>query len=80
MSCVISVLSTDNSFHSPSIVVTTEFSRFLFDVGEGTQRLVMEHKVRVGKVRAVCTTSAHIRCLGGLTGNVTVANEKCNCC
>ena len=68
MSCTISVLSIDNAFHSPSVVVTTEFSRFLFDAGEGIQRLVMEHKVRVGKVRAVCATSSHIRCLGGLTG------------
>jgi ribonuclease Z len=68
MSCVISVLAVDNAFHSPAIVVTTETSRFLFDVGEGAQRLVMEHKVRVGKVRAVLATSAHIRCLGGLTG------------
>jgi ribonuclease Z len=69
MTCVVQILSIDNTFHSGSVVVTTENSRFLFEVGEGTQRLIGEHKVRVGKICCILTTSAHIESIGGLTGN-----------
>lgn len=79
MSCSITILSTETAFHSPTVVVTTEYSRFLFDIGEGTQRLVAEHKVRLGKVHAVCTTSSQVHSVGGLTGQYTVSSNDTTC-
>lgn len=70
MTCNLTILSTDTTFHATCVVVTTESSRFLFDAPEGTQRLVVEHKIRVGKIQTVFLTSCDPFSVGGLTGNL----------
>ena len=42
--------------------------RFLFDCGEGTQRLCTEHKVRLQKVEGIYLTEAKTETLFGLPG------------
>lgn len=46
----IQILCVDTIDSSPCIVVTTDNQRFLFDVGEGIQRLSIEHKIKLGKI------------------------------
>jgi ribonuclease Z len=71
----VQVVAVDCAYHSAMVVIATECSRFLFEVGEGTQRLAIEHKVRIGKISAIFLTSAWPCSLGGLPGMLlTVAD------
>lgn len=76
--CSLQVLSTDNALHSACLVLYTEASRILFDVGEGTQRLAVEHHVRMGKIRCICLTSSDIVSVGGLPG-LLLTTEDAGC-
>lgn len=71
----IQVLSVENEYHSACISISTEKYRFLIDVGEGTQRLVVEHKVRLGKIACVLLTSGVISSLGGLPGMLLTLDD-----
>eukprot|EP00981_Chlorochromonas_danica_P003644 scaffold681_cov173-Ochromonas_danica.AAC.7 len=62
------VISVDCESHSPIIALITENGRAIFDAGEGVQRLVVEHKVRLGKLSHVFLTSHEQTSLGGLPG------------
>jgi hypothetical protein len=42
------------SVDPPLVVVSTETARYLFGAPEGTQRIAVEHKVRLLKLNAVC--------------------------
>jgi ribonuclease Z len=45
--------------------------RFIFDVGDGTQRMCMEHHIRLGKLRHVFLTELRTQTVGGLPGVCT---------
>lgn len=62
------VLSVQNDVHSASLVVITENDRIVIDAGEGCQRLLVEHKVRLGKLSNVLLTSSNPTSIGGLPG------------
>lgn len=65
MALHIQLLSVDAIDSRPCIAVSCQNQRFLFDVGEGTQRLCVEHRVRLGRISAVMITSQdHSRYLG----------------
>ncbi|CAG8592768.1 5201_t:CDS:2 [Paraglomus brasilianum] len=42
--------------------------RYLFNCGEGTQRLCTQHKVKITKLKNVFLTRIHWECMGGLPG------------
>lgn len=58
-----------------AIVVCSETHRFLFDVGEGVQRLCVEHKVKLGRVSGVFLTNLTNRSVGGLPGLLLTLND-----
>ena len=62
------VLATGGESHYPIVVLITENARVLFDVGEGAQRLAVEHKVRIGKISHLCLSSHYPSSLGGVPG------------
>lgn len=68
MSASISVLSTDTIDSSACIVVVTENKRIIFDVGEGAQRLCVEHSVRLARVNDIFVTGCAPKYIGGLPG------------
>lgn len=69
------VLSLDSKDASPCIVVTTDSLRLMFDVGEGTQRLALEHGVRLSKLEGIFLTRLSSETVCGLPGMVlTVAD------
>ncbi|OQV21815.1 Zinc phosphodiesterase ELAC protein 2 [Hypsibius exemplaris] len=51
-----------------SVMLTTSCTRYLFNCGEGTQRFIHEHKLRLGKVENVFFTSRSWANIGGLAG------------
>ena len=68
MTTYLQLLSLDTVGSSPSVVVATENSRFLFDSGEGIQRLCVEHRARIAKLEGVYLTRLCPETIGGLPG------------
>jgi len=62
------VLGTGALGSTPSVVISTESERVLFDCGDGTQRLCTEHGVRVSKLSRIFLTTLVPRATGGLGG------------
>ena len=52
----------------PCLAISTENARYLFDCGEGVQRLCVEHRVRIVKLEAICLTRFSPETMGGLPG------------
>jgi ribonuclease Z len=71
----VQVVAVDCAFHSVCVVIGTENNRFLFEVGEGTQRLVIEHKVRISKIGGIFLTSSSPISLGGLPGMMLTMDD-----
>lgn len=70
MAATLQIISVDCESHPAIVALITENARALFDAGEGVQRLVVEHKLRVGKMTNIFLTS-HMQCsLGGLPGSL----------
>ena len=55
---------------SPGILVFLDSKSVLINVGEGTQRLFTESRVRLRKIQAVCFTQVAEETIGGLPGLV----------
>jgi ribonuclease Z len=59
----------DGSAGSPSaVMLVTSSSRYLFNCGEGTQRFIHEHKLRLARVENVFFTTKSWKNIGGLPG------------
>ncbi|CAM9934000.1 unnamed protein product, partial [Choristocarpus tenellus] len=68
MSAFLQIISAETPDSTPSLMVCTEHERFLFNAGEGTQRLCMEHKLRIGKTENIFLTQITSDTVGGLPG------------
>lgn len=68
MSYYLQVLATDSIDSSACIALFTDSHRFLFNCGEGIQRLCVEHKVRLSKIRALLFTDFSPQNSFGLPG------------
>ncbi|KAF4520499.1 hypothetical protein B566_EDAN004750 [Ephemera danica] len=62
------VLGSGANGSSSSLYVFTDQSRYLFNCGEGTQRLAHEHKVKLSKLEHIFITHSSWKNLGGLPG------------
>lgn len=69
------IISTSSSHHSPCILISTELQRFLFEVGEGTQRLLSEHKIKLGRLNSIFLSTNSITSYGGLPGLLLTLDE-----
>ncbi|KAG7395469.1 Zinc phosphodiesterase ELAC protein 2 [Phytophthora boehmeriae] len=69
------VLSVQSVETAPSLLLSTEARRFLFNVGDGTQRLCMEHHVRLAKLQHVFLTELRSHAVGGLPGMVLTVSD-----
>ncbi|TMW55303.1 hypothetical protein Poli38472_013194 [Pythium oligandrum] len=69
------VLSVQSVEMAPSLMLATETQRFLFNVGDGTQRMCMEHHVRLAKLRNVFLTELRTHTLGGLPGMILTVSD-----
>ncbi|KAE8884621.1 hypothetical protein PF005_g18931 [Phytophthora fragariae] len=71
----VQVLSVQSVETAPSLLLSTETRRFLFNVGDGTQRLCMEHHVRLAKLQQVFLTELRTHAVGGLPGMVLTVSD-----
>ncbi|KAG1052997.1 hypothetical protein G6F43_004892 [Rhizopus delemar] len=52
----------------PSVILHYDSQRYIFNVREGTQRLCVQEKVRLGKANHIFLSRTSWDCVGGLTG------------
>ncbi|XP_063484388.1 zinc phosphodiesterase ELAC protein 2 isoform X8 [Symphalangus syndactylus] len=58
-----------------ALYVFSEFNRYLFNCGEGIQRLMQEHKLKVARLDNVFLTRMHWSNVGGLSGMILTLKE-----
>ncbi|XP_038598764.1 zinc phosphodiesterase ELAC protein 2 [Tachyglossus aculeatus] len=59
----------------PALYVFSEYNRYLFNCGEGVQRLMQEHKLRVARLDNIFLTRMHWSNVGGLSGMLLTLQE-----
>ena len=62
------ILSNHSVDSYPCIAIISENGRILIDCGEGTQRLCIEHRIRLSKLECICLTRLNPQTMGGLPG------------
>ncbi|XP_067914079.1 zinc phosphodiesterase ELAC protein 2 [Heterodontus francisci] len=58
-----------------SLYVFSEYNRYLFNCGEGTQRLMQEHKLKVSRLDNVFVTRMSWSNVGGLSGMILTLKD-----
>uniref|UniRef100_A0A4W6FHB1 Zinc phosphodiesterase ELAC protein 2 n=1 Tax=Lates calcarifer TaxID=8187 RepID=A0A4W6FHB1_LATCA len=69
---VVGAGSRDNA---ASLYVFSEFNRYLFNCGEGTQRLLQEHKLKAAQLDNIFLTSLSWENVGGLSGMILTLKD-----
>ncbi|KAL0993355.1 hypothetical protein UPYG_G00106540 [Umbra pygmaea] len=69
---VVGAGSRDNG---PSLYVFSEFNRYLFNCGEGTQRLMQEHKLKAARLDNIFITRMSWDNVGGLSGMILTLKD-----
>ena len=68
MRAFVEVLGCGPADCSSSVQICFEDGRYLFECGDGTQRLCTEYSVKLGKLRSICLSSMAAPSIGGLLG------------
>ncbi|XP_036197578.1 zinc phosphodiesterase ELAC protein 2 isoform X1 [Myotis myotis] len=58
-----------------ALYVFSEYNRYLFNCGEGVQRLMQEHKLKVSRLDNIFLTRMHWSNVGGLCGMILTLKE-----
>ncbi|KAG8446022.1 hypothetical protein GDO86_013773 [Hymenochirus boettgeri] len=58
-----------------SVYVFSEFNRYLFNCGEGTQRLMQEHKLKIARLDNIFVTRMDWANVGGLSGLILTLRD-----
>ncbi|KAF8070965.1 TRZ4 [Scenedesmus sp. PABB004] len=66
--CHAQVFNVDNRTASPSVLLTFDSARYLFNAGEGIQRHFIEYKQKMNRITTVLATRVHPDALAGLPG------------
>uniref|UniRef100_A0A6Q2YAJ6 Zinc phosphodiesterase ELAC protein 2 n=1 Tax=Esox lucius TaxID=8010 RepID=A0A6Q2YAJ6_ESOLU len=61
--------------NGPSLYVFSEFNRYLFNCGEGTQRLMQEHKLKAARLDNIFITRMSWDNVGGLSGMILTLKD-----
>lgn len=70
------VLGTESKDSSPSLFVFADSQRYLFNCGEGTQRIFNEHKLKLTKINNIFFTRLCWEYIGGLPGMVMTLRDN----
>jgi ribonuclease Z len=62
------------------LVIITNNHRILIDCGEGTQRLCIEHKIKLSKISAILFTDISPQRILGFPGNNMMHKVYCMLC
>ncbi|CAG02228.1 unnamed protein product, partial [Tetraodon nigroviridis] len=69
------VLGAGSRDNPASVYVFSEFNRYLFNCGEGTQRLMQEHKLKATHLDNIFVTRMNWQNVGGLSGMILTLKD-----
>ncbi|TPX31232.1 hypothetical protein SmJEL517_g05361 [Synchytrium microbalum] len=70
------ILGTHTHDVHPSVILHLDSGRYLFNCGEGTQRIAVETSMKLSRIRNVLLTRTSWDCIGGLPGMLlTLADQ-----
>ncbi|XP_042361734.1 zinc phosphodiesterase ELAC protein 2 isoform X2 [Plectropomus leopardus] len=69
------VLGAGSRDNAATLYVFSEFNRYLFNCGEGTQRLMQEHKLKVAQLDNIFLTRLSWENVGGLSGMILTLKD-----
>ncbi|KAJ3186448.1 hypothetical protein HDU85_007267 [Gaertneriomyces sp. JEL0708] len=78
MKSSIQILGTRTGDTTPSVLVTFDSQRYLFNAGEGTQRFCIEKRVRLGKLNNIFLTKVQWDACGGIPGMLLSLDDAGN--
>ena len=73
----VQVLSALTGDLRPSLLIFFDNERYLINCPEGLQRFCFQHKVRLGKLKAVLFSRLSWSCFGGFPGNLFAHLKEC---
>uniref|UniRef100_A0AAQ4Q9V5 Zinc phosphodiesterase ELAC protein 2 n=1 Tax=Gasterosteus aculeatus aculeatus TaxID=481459 RepID=A0AAQ4Q9V5_GASAC len=71
----VQVVGAGSRDNSASLYVFSEFNRYLFNCGEGTQRLMQEHKLKAARLDNIFLTRLSWENVGGLSGMILTLKD-----
>uniref|UniRef100_A0A8D0CLR2 Zinc phosphodiesterase ELAC protein 2 n=1 Tax=Scleropages formosus TaxID=113540 RepID=A0A8D0CLR2_SCLFO len=71
----VQVVGAGSRDNGASLYVFSEYNRYLFNCGEGTQRLMQEHKLRISRLDNIFLTRMSYENVGGLSGMILTLKE-----
>lgn len=71
----IQVIGAGSRGTGASLHVFSEYNRYLFNCGEGTQRLMQEHKLRMARLDNIFLTRMNWATVGGLSGMILTLKD-----
>ncbi|XP_061761696.1 zinc phosphodiesterase ELAC protein 2 isoform X7 [Nerophis ophidion] len=73
----VQVVGAGSRDNPASLYVFSDFNRYLFNCGEGTQRLMHEHKLKVSHLDNIFLTRMSWENVGGLSGMILTLKDTC---
>ncbi|KAL4658257.1 zinc phosphodiesterase ELAC protein 2 isoform X2 [Arapaima gigas] len=71
----VQVVGAGSRDNGASLYVFSEYNRYLFNCGEGTQRLMQEHKLKISRLDNIFITRMSYENVGGLSGMILTLKE-----
>ncbi|XP_064172366.1 zinc phosphodiesterase ELAC protein 2 [Anguilla rostrata] len=71
----VQVIGAGSRGNGASLYVFSEYNRYLFNCGEGTQRLMQEHKVKAARLDNIFLTRMSWENVGGLSGMILTLKD-----
>ncbi|KAG8006513.1 Zinc phosphodiesterase ELAC protein 2 [Nibea albiflora] len=71
----VQVVGAGSRDNAASLYVFSEYNRYLFNCGEGTQRLMQEHKLRAARLDNIFLTRLSWENVGGLSGMILTLKD-----
>ncbi|KAL6102446.1 elac2 [Pungitius sinensis] len=71
----VQVVGAGSRDNSASLYVFSEYNRYLFNCGEGTQRLMQEHKLKAARLDNIFLTRLSWENVGGLSGMILTLKD-----
>ncbi|XP_059417598.1 zinc phosphodiesterase ELAC protein 2-like isoform X2 [Carassius carassius] len=71
----VQALGAGSRDNGASLYVFSEYNRYLFNCGEGTQRLMQEHKIKIARLDNIFLTRMSWETVGGLSGMILTLKD-----
>lgn len=72
MKAYLQVIGGVSKERAPTVILHYDSQRYLFNCGEGTQRLCVENKLKLAKMKNIFLSRINWDCVGGLPGRFSV--------